>query len=69
MAVFSWKPSPHHLDLVVLPADIVLCMICLNFALATGGPATLSLPLLPEDRLRGLESLRPSSQSFCFRTE
>ena len=67
MAVFSWKPSPHHLDLVVLPADIVLCM--LEFALATGGPATLSLPLLPEDRLRGLESLRPSSQSFCFRTE
>ena len=41
----------------------------LEFALATGGSATLSLPLLPEDRLRGLESLRPSSQSFCFRTE
>ena len=33
MAVFSWKPSPHHLDLVVLPADIVLCMICWNLLL------------------------------------
>ena len=37
-----------------------------DFALATGGPATLSLPLLPEDRLRGLESLRLSSQSFSL---
>ena len=33
MAFFSWKPSPHHLDLVVLPADIVLCMICWNLHL------------------------------------
>ena len=30
---FSCKPSPHHLDLVVLPADIVLCMICWNLLL------------------------------------
>ena len=38
----------------------------LQFALSTGDPATLSLPLIPEDRLRGLESLRLSSQSFSY---